>query len=173
MRVPSAFWTGALRLHAALDRVLAVTLALLMGGAVVNVLWQITSRYGLGDPSPWTDELARYLLVWFGVLGSAAALGRKAHLAVDLLPKKIPNRILIPLNIGVDFLVGSFSVAVLVFGGSRLLKMSFDLGQHSPAMGLPMGFVYAVIPIAGICMFSYSLHSLALKLRSEEASPDA
>ncbi len=172
MRARRGFRAGMLELSAILDRMLLALLALLMAGAVLNVLWQIMSRYGLGDPSPWTDELARYLLIWFGILGSAAALGRNAHLAIDLLPKKLPRKLLLPLDVGVDLLVGSFSVGVLIFGGSRLVKMSFDLGQYSPAMGIPMGAVYVVIPIAGGLMLSYCLRSLMLRAGPGRDSSD-
>jgi len=173
MRARRGFRAGVIEFHAALDRAISGVLALLMAGSVLNVLWQIVSRYALGDPSPWTDELARYLLMWFGILGSAAALGRNAHLAVDLLPGKLPGPFLACLDIAVDFLVGAFSAAVLIFGGSQLVKMSFDLGQYSPAMGLPMGAVYAVIPIAGVLMVSFSLHSLVLRAGPGGGSLDA
>jgi TRAP-type C4-dicarboxylate transport system permease small subunit len=70
-------------------------------------------------------------------------------------------------------LVGIFAGSVLVFGGSRLVKMSFDLGQSSPAMGIPMGFVYGVIPLAGLVMLGFSVHSLVLHAREDGGSGDA
>ncbi|MDP7572961.1 MAG: TRAP transporter small permease subunit, partial [Myxococcota bacterium] len=72
--------------RAAVDRVLGTLLVVLMAASVVNVLWQVLSRYVLGSPSSFTDELARYLLVWVGLLGSAYAAGQRLHVAVDLLP---------------------------------------------------------------------------------------
>ena len=173
MRVTKEFRSRIVGFHSALDRMLSVLLAFLMAGAPFNVVWQIASRYGLGDPSLWTDELARYLLVWLGILGAAAALGRNAHLAVDILPRDLSGRFLVPLRVGCDLLVGVFAASVLVFGGSRLVKMSFDLGQSSPAMGIPMGFVYGVIPMAGLLMVFFSVHSLVLHASEEGGSGDA
>ena len=72
-----------------IDRFLGATVALLMGVMVINVLWQVASRYLLGSPSVFTDELANYLLIWVGLLGAAYASGKKMHLAIDLLPNKL------------------------------------------------------------------------------------
>jgi len=173
MRAPSGLRKRVAAFHAFLDRALSGVLALFMAAAVLNVLWQIISRYVLGDPSPWTDELARYLLVWLGILGATAALGRNAHLAVDLLPGSLPARLRVPLSIAVDLLVGFFSAGVLVFGGSRVVKMSFELGQYSPAMGLPMGLVYGVLPVAGVLMVSYCVHFVLIHASQEGGSRDA
>ena len=52
-----------------LNRVLEVILIMLLGVMVLNVSWQVFSRYVLANPSSFTDELARYLMIWLGVLG--------------------------------------------------------------------------------------------------------
>ena len=74
------------RVRAAIDRAVETLLALLMAAAVANVVWQVVSRFVLGRPSSVTDELARYLLVWIGLLGAGYAVGRRLHVAVDVLP---------------------------------------------------------------------------------------
>ena len=53
-----------MKLKAALDQFIQFTIALLMGLMVLNVTWQVVSRYLLGDPSSFTDELARYSMIW-------------------------------------------------------------------------------------------------------------
>jgi TRAP-type C4-dicarboxylate transport system permease small subunit len=63
------------RLKTIIDRVLGGFLALAMALAVAAVLWQVFSRYVLADPSSFTDELVRYLMVWIGLLGAAYAAG--------------------------------------------------------------------------------------------------
>ena len=71
------------------DRSLGWVLVALMGIAVLNVLWQVFSRYLLKNPSSYTEEAARYLLVWITLLGAAYAVGARGHLAIDLLPGKL------------------------------------------------------------------------------------
>ena len=67
------------------NRVLEVFLVILMTILVLDVLWQVFSRYLLSSPSSFTDELAGFLLIWVGVLGAAYVAGRKEHLAIDIL----------------------------------------------------------------------------------------
>ena len=64
-----------------IDLILARTLVFLMALMVINVLWQVASRFILGSPSSFTDELARYLMIWIGILG-AAYVGQK-HACVN------------------------------------------------------------------------------------------
>ena len=56
------------------DKILGTTLAIIMGVMVINVLWQVFTRFVIGTPSSFTDELARYLMIWVGVLGAAYIL---------------------------------------------------------------------------------------------------
>ena len=72
-----------------IDTILGISLAIIMGIMVVNVLWQVFTRFVIGTPSSFTDELARYLMIWVGVLGAAYISGRKMHVAIDLLPTKL------------------------------------------------------------------------------------
>ena len=76
-----------------LNRVLEVFLVILMSILVVDVLWQVFSRYLLSSPSSFTDELAGFLLIWVGVLGAAYVAGRQEHLAIDILiQRSSPSR---------------------------------------------------------------------------------
>jgi TRAP-type C4-dicarboxylate transport system permease small subunit len=140
------------------DYALAWLLVLLMGASVVNVLWQVTTRFVLGNPSAFTDELARYLLIWIGLMGGAYAAGRRLHLAIDLLPMKLAGR---PsgaaLNMFINGVVFLFALLVLVVGGIRLVYIVSVLGQASAALQVPLGVVYAVIPISGFLIMYYSL----------------
>ncbi|NIX00358.1 MAG: TRAP transporter small permease subunit, partial [Phycisphaerae bacterium] len=54
-----------------------------MGVLVIDVTWQVITRFVLKNPSSWTEELATYLLIWVGLLGAAVALHRGAHLGID------------------------------------------------------------------------------------------
>lgn len=148
------------------DYALAWLLVILMGASVVNVLWQVTTRFVLGDPSAFTDELARYLLIWIGLMGGAYASGRRLHLAIDLLPMKLagkPSGAILSMFIsGVVFL---FALLVLVIGGIRLVYIVSVLGQASAALQVPLGVVYAVIPISGLFIMYYSLTFIYEHLR--------
>lgn len=139
------------------DYVLAWALVVLMGASVVNVLWQVATRFVLGDPSAFTDELARYLLIWIGLLGGAYASGKQLHLAIDLLPLRLSGR---PagsvLTIVIKLVVFLFALFVLVLGGGRLVYIVLVLGQTSAALGVPLAYVYTVLPLSGLVIMYYT-----------------
>ena len=72
-----------------IDFVVERILMILMTVMVVNVLWQIFSRYLLNNPNAFTDELARYLMMWLGLLGAAYVAGKNLHVAITYLPSKL------------------------------------------------------------------------------------
>lgn len=74
------------------NRVMAIFSVLLSAVLVVCVVWQVISRYVLGAPSIVTDELARFLFMWVGLIGAAYATGLKRHLAIDLLLLKMQGK---------------------------------------------------------------------------------
>ena len=54
-----------------LNRVLEFILIIVLGVMVLNVSWQVFSRYVLANPSSFTDELARYIMIWHGLMRTA------------------------------------------------------------------------------------------------------
>ena len=147
-----------------LNRVLEVFLVFLMTVLVMDVLWQVFSRYLLSSPSSFTDELAGFLLIWVGVLGAAYVAGRKEHLAIDILIQKSPparQRLLLYLIHSLIFL---FALSVMVTGGAVLMYTRFVLQVKSAALQLPLGYVYIVLPISGLIIMYYEvLHIINLK----------
>ena len=155
------------------DHALEWLLVTLMSVMVVNVLWQVATRFLLRNPSSFTEEIARYLLVWVGVLGGAYAVGKRIHLAIDLLPSKLEGRRKAMLELFIEGCIFVFAALVLVFGGTGLVWLTLDLGQTSAALQIPLGFVYLVLPLSGLLMMFYSgLHG-AEALKRLRAPSDA
>ncbi len=160
--------SSAQRFKAGLDKVLGGALVALMTVAVLNVLWQVTTRFILGDPSSITEELARYLLIWIGVLGAGYAVGQRAHLALELLPERLEGKSLRRLQWLILGCVAAFALLVMVGGGIRLVYLQFMLGQTSPTLGWPLGAVYLVVPLSGLIMLTYTV----LQIIEPPAEPD-
>lgn len=139
-------------------------LVILMSVLVVDVLWQVASRYILSSPSSFTDELAGFLLIWVGVLGAAYVAGRKEHLAIDILIQRSSparQRMLLYIIYSLIFL---FALSVMVTGGVVLMYTRFVLQVKSAALELPLGYVYSVLPISGLIIMYYEVvHILQLK----------
>lgn len=146
-----------------IDRILGNVLTVILGAMVINVLWQVFSRFVLDFPSSFTDELARYLMIWVGVLGAAYVSGRRMHVAIDLLPTKLNKEGQIKLKIFINILIIIFSFLALVIGGFRLVYITFTLGQFSPALQIPLALVYIVIPLSGILVIYYKVSDIIYK----------
>jgi TRAP-type C4-dicarboxylate transport system permease small subunit len=138
------------------DLVLGWLLSGLMGFAVLNVLWQVFTRYVLQSPSAYTDELSRYLLIWVGLLGASYAAGARMHLAIDLLPNRLSGRAQHALALVIDLLVFIFAFLVMLFGGFRLVALTLMLEQTSAALRIPLGYVYLALPLSGALIMFYA-----------------
>jgi len=140
-----------------IDRFLGWALVVIMSLMVVNVLWQVFSRFVLGDPSSYTEELARYLMIWVGVLGAAYVSGKNKHVAIDYFPTKFSEKNQIKVKVFVKWLIMIFAFFAFVIGGSRLVYITYVLEQLSPALQIPLAFVYLVIPISGVLIAYYKI----------------
>lgn len=131
-----------------------------MAFMVVNVLWQVFSRYITGNPSSFTDELARYLMIWVGLLGAVYAAGQGLHVAIDVLPMRASKKTQFLLSRIVNVLVMLFAFFALMMGGLRLVYISYILGQTSAALKLPLAVLYMALPISGVLLIFYMAHNL-------------
>ncbi len=139
-----------------LERLLMGLMALL----VVDVLWQVLSRYVLASPSSFTDELAGFLLIWVGLLGAAYVTGQEGHLAIDLLVRKADAAWQRRLRALSYLVIALFAVAVMIVGGSWLVYTRFYLGVTSASLQVNLGYVYMVLPLSGLLTAYYAIDSL-------------
>ncbi|MDT0642751.1 TRAP transporter small permease [Zunongwangia sp. F363] len=143
-----------------LDKILGGFLVFLMTIIVLAVLWQVFSRYVMQSPSSVTEELARYLLIWIGILGAAYAAGQQAHLSINLLEEKLNPQNRKRLKIAINLLIIFFCITVLIIGGGNLVYVSYDLGQRSAALEVPLYIVYLVIPLSGLLIIIYKINEI-------------
>ena len=145
------------RIRTAIDRFLERCLVIIMAVLTLDVLWQVVSRYALSSPSSWTEELARFLLIWVSLLGAAYLTGQQGHIAIDVLPRRLSGRRRRRLGQLIQSIIFLFGLCVLVAGGTNLVSVTLTLGQSSPALNIPLGYVYLVLPLSGLLMTFYSL----------------
>ncbi len=140
-----------------LDKVLEVLVTVSMGVLVIDVVWQVFTRFIIKKPSSWTEELATFLMIWVGMLGASVALNRGAHLGIDYFVSKMSSKM---AGLSVLFSLGCitvFSLLVMIVGGIKLVDITLQTNQISPALGLKMGYVYLAIPISGLFLVIYSI----------------
>lgn len=144
----------------ALDKTLKTALAVLMTAMVASVVWQVLSRYLFVVPAAWTEELARFLLIWIGMLGAAFAYRHGSHLGIDLLANKLGDAGKNNLHRVVHVVCLLFAASVLIVGGGSLMSMTWELKQYSAAMGLPIAYVYSVIPASGVLIVLFAIEAI-------------
>ncbi len=149
------------------DKALEGVLIVLMASMVLDVLWGVFTRYVMGAQASWSEELARFLLIWIGILGAAYANGKRMHLAIDLLPGALSADRREKLMVMIQCIVVAFVFAAMVYGGSRLVYVTAILGQHSAALKWPLAAVYTVMPLSGT-IICYQMADDYLKGRHKE-----
>jgi TRAP-type C4-dicarboxylate transport system permease small subunit len=149
-----------------IDRFLELALIILMGANVINVLWQVFTRFVLRDPSSFTEELARYLLIWVGLMGASYAAGKKMHLAIDVVLQSLKGKKKIWTEIIIQFFIFLFSFFVLVVGGLRLVTITLTLNQISAALRIKLGYVYLVLPLSGLLIMFYASVFIIERIRA-------
>lgn len=152
-----------------LDKSFRMVLSLLMAVMLACVTWQVVSRYALNSPSSWTEELARFALIWIGLLGAAYAYHLKMHLGLELLIHRLQPASGRRLQITLHSLTILFSALVMVYGGIKLVAMTHELQQFSPALGWSMAWVYLCLPISGVMLIIYALIDCVSLLKEAEA----
>ena len=153
------------RVTRVITRILSIFLMALMAIIVLDVTWQVITRFILKNPSSFTEELAGFLLIWIGVLGASYALHTKSHLGIDVLTYKLKGRKKQVIEVMVYTIILFFALFIMVVGGIRLVGLTFSLKQVSAAMGIPIGYVYLVLPLSGALMIYYSLIAIVQAVR--------
>jgi TRAP-type C4-dicarboxylate transport system permease small subunit len=138
-----------------LNRVIMVFASILTVVLVVGALWQVFSRYVLGDPSVFTEELLRFLLIWVALLGTTYAFGSNEHLAITYLKNKLRGKPKKSLQIFIDLSIILFAGLILIKGGYNISTST--LGQLSPILKIPMGYIYSILPITGTLIVFYQV----------------
>ena len=130
-----------------LDTVMRFLMALAMLTLLVFGTWQIFTRWVLGNPSTFTDELLRYVLIIAGFIGSAYCFYRDEHLALTLITDKAKGPFKLILDIFIEACILFFVIYVFIFGGIKLANTATNV---SSVMHIPMKTLYMIEPICGI-----------------------
>ena len=140
--------SGLRSLLLVLDR-LTTGLALHLGCLLLAVicglgLWQVVSRFVLSQPSSWTEEIMRRLLIWCVMLGVVVAFRRGALVSVDLMLRSTRGRWQQAVRTVITGVTIAFLSVLLWFGVSLVTRVRF---QTFASLDLSMGWAYAALPV--------------------------
>lgn len=149
-------WTGA---YDALGHIGGLILAIMSGAVCLQVLMRFMGLTGIDG----LEEVPRYLFVWLVMIGAASAMQRGQHTVLDYFVNLLGPR--------GRALVLVLTNAVGIFLFAYLIKLSLVLVpnaqlQTSAGLGLPLGWVYAAIPIGSALIILPMLRTILVALRS-------
>ena len=136
-------------IRGAVDRVIRWIIIFLMFFMTVTVSMQIVFRYVFNIPLGWSEEVARFSFVWVSFFGASALMRLQEHINVTVFVDRFPPR----FRAGAVFvanLCGLICVYFFLIGGIALTTNEWS--QLAPAMQIPMGWVYLVIPVSAALM---------------------
>lgn len=114
------------------------------------VIAQVIFRYILSRPLPWSEELARYLMVWVACLAASEAYAYGKHVGVTLIINAIKPGMRKIMTLVIHLAVAVL-MAVIVYQGFVLSFLLRD--QRSPALEIPMTVPYLAVPVgAGLIL---------------------
>ena len=125
-------------------------LSLLLGVAVFY-------RYALNDSIYWSNEVARYLLVYIVFLGSTMAHKHKNHIRIDMIFTYISDKMRKNLDISIAILFIAFWV-LIILGCIKLLPLF--MMQTTATLQIPFAIPFAALPISAVIWILYCVDDL-------------
>lgn len=118
---------------------------------------QVFFRYILNNSLFWSEELARYMLVWLSFLGATVAYYRGYHPGVDVVTSRLPEALQRWCNILV-VLVSMVLFLVMIVSGTQFAW--FVRMQISPALSINKWIILSIIPVSGGILLIHAAHFL-------------
>ena len=143
-----------------INTVIKIACILLFGFMVIIGTYQILVRYIFNNPSTISEELLTYSFTWMSLFAAAYVFGKREHMRMGFLADKLSSKKLTILNVIIEIITIAFALIVMVYGGVSITSLSMT--QKTASLGIPMGYIYIVLPITGIIITLYGiLNSIA------------
>jgi TRAP-type C4-dicarboxylate transport system permease small subunit len=132
---------------------------------IATVAIQILARELVHAATPWSEELARYMMIWICFIGSVRVLIRHDHMIVDFLSSKYRGLTRKYLNLLI-YLIELIFFAFLLLFGWKLCQTPVVLNARTSALHISRLFVYGCMPISMLFNTLYSLYAVILTLKA-------
>ena len=133
-------------------------------GLLLVILLQIFGRSFMQNPPPWTEEMSRFIFLWYCFLGCAVTLRNKQHLGLDYFYNKFSAKVRRVIDIIIQILTLVFG-AYIAFYGTTLLEVVRK--RVAPITRLSMRWFYLVLPIMGALFVLLAIENLMELVKKE------
>lgn len=133
------------------DKLEEYILIILFPFMTIIVFASTMTRYLELGSMPWSEELARYIMIWMAYIGASLGVKRNAHLGVEVIVNLFPKKI--------KKYAGILRVVIMVLFNVLVIKFSYEIIMHqinieqtSPAMAIPIWVAYLAVPVGSFMM---------------------
>lgn len=145
MPVPQRLGGALASLGGYLDAILIKICAALVAVMVLIVWFGVVQRYGLALGVTWTEELARYVMIWAALLAVPVGVFRRDHIGFELLFAKLPEGGRRVLRVVLDLIAFAFFAFLAWYGVGMTIT---GAGQYATIFGMTMVVPFASVPVS-------------------------
>lgn len=142
-----------------MNRILHVLAGVSFLVMVVLTCWQVFTRYVLGSPSTWSEELVSYMFAWTSLLGASIVTGERGHMNIPIVVERMQPGARKAFGILGELIAFAFSAIILVYGGVKISNLA--MGQMTSSLGVAVGVFYVVLPLCGVLNMIYTVLNIA------------
>lgn len=140
------------------DKIIVVLSIVLTAVITVNLVSAVFSRYVLGSPIYWADELSLLIFAWLTFLGACLAVKRSDMAAVTIILDRLTSTPKFILNAVIQLSILVFSVVIGYYSYLWINSPSV-LNMISPTLNVKMWWVYSIVPFSMLCIFIFTINN--------------
>ena len=145
--------------------------AVALGSVSIIIFGQVVSRYFFNYTPDWSEELARYLIVWTIFIGTAIGVRNNIHIGVDAVLRLAPHRFKLVLEVALN-VIGIAVSGALIWLSITFIMDTIEYGQVSPSMQIPMYIPYLAMPVGLSFAVVHFIHDI-VKLFTTHEEPQS
>ncbi|WP_051533911.1 TRAP transporter small permease [Desulfitibacter alkalitolerans] len=151
------FLTKYIKTVDGINKIIIKLIAILLFVIFVLLVTQVFFRFVINKSLSWSEEAARYLIIWTVFLGVAIGVRRQSLIAVEALVQNVPEKLQLVFKAIALIITIAFSVFLVVFG---IEMCQMTINHQSTALHMPMSYAYAAIPMGGTLILINALSVL-------------
>lgn len=141
-----------------LEKFLKFFLIVITGAMIIIIVYQVFGRYVINQAPSWTEEIARFCLVWLSFLGAALIVKYKTSIRVTfLVDNHLSDKMQVRLNKFSNYIIILFSLFMVIVGTMHVMNTRM---YFSEALHIPIWILNSTVPISGTCMLFFALEDV-------------
>ncbi|MCI8888082.1 MAG: TRAP transporter small permease [Hungatella sp.] len=146
---------GIKKMRKGLDGVLKIFQIALFGTMVLVGTYQILVRYLFNNPSTVSEEFLTYAFAWLSLGAAAYMFGKRGHMRMGFAADQAKESTRWRLEMISQLLTCGFAAVIMIYGGIQITSLT--MSQKTASLGIPMGYVYSIVPVSGGLILFYGI----------------